>query len=361
MLAPLRIRGFAPYLAGLSFVVVAAVVRWRYDTVLGDHASFTFFFLAVSISAWIGGLRPAFATAILSCMVGNYYFSHPHGTFYISGHEEAISLLIFVAVSIVIGLLAEKSLRALERAKAAERAKDTFLATLAHELRSPLSVIQYANELHRIAKAGESRDQVEVIQRQVQHLDSLVQDLLDVSRIARGKIRLDRRHVNAAAIVKGAVEKARPTIIKREHTLTVELPKEPVPVYVDTLRMEQVLTNLLVNAAKYTTDGGQITLRLDSAGDQAVFTVRDNGMGISPEALPRVFELFVQEDSGSKHASSGLGIGLALVRKIVELHDGNVTAESAGKDCGSEFTVSIPLDQPATVTNDSDLANPAVA
>jgi signal transduction histidine kinase len=270
-------------------------------------------------------------------------------------------LLIFAIVSVVIAVLSETSLRALERAKAAERAKDTFLATLAHELRSPLSVIQYANELHRIAKAGESRDQVEVIQRQVQHLDSLVQDLLDVSRIARGKIRLDRRHVNAAAIVKGAVEKARPTIIKREHTLTVELPKEPVPVYVDTLRMEQVLTNLLVNAAKYTTDGGQITLRLDSAGDQAVFTVRDNGMGISPEALPRVFELFVQEDSGSKHASSGLGIGLALVRKIVELHDGNVTAESAGKDRGSEFTVSIPLDQPAAVTNDSDLANPAVA
>ena len=198
-----------------------------------------------------------------------------------------------------------------------------------------------------------------MIQRQVQHLDSLVQDLLDVSRIARGKIRLDRRRVDAASIVKGAVEKARPTIVKRDHTLTIEVPKKPVPVFVDALRMEQVFTNLLINAAKYTTDGGQITIRLDSAGDQAVFTVRDNGMGISPEALPRVFELFVQEDSGSKHAARGLGIGLALVRKIVELHDGNVAAESAVKDRGSEFTVSIPLDVPAKVTNDSGFANRA--
>jgi signal transduction histidine kinase len=357
MIAPRRLHGFLPYAIAIASVAAAWALRSFFDPVLGDHATYIFYFLAVSLAAWLGGIWPAVFATVLSCAFGSYYFKY--GSFPISAHEEFLSLLIFAVVSLVIGMLAETSLRALERAKAAQRAKDAFLATIAHELRSPLSVIQYANELHRIAKAGHSRDQVEVIQRQVQHLDSLVQDLLDVSRIARGKIRLDRRRVDAASVVKGAIEKARPTIVKREHTLNVEMPKRPIPIDVDPLRMEQVLTNLLVNAAKYTTDGGQITIRLDSAGDQALFTVRDNGIGIAPEALPRVFDLFVQEDSGSKQAAGGLGIGLALVRKIVELHDGNVTAESAGKNRGSEFTVSIPLDQPAKVTDESGFANPA--
>jgi signal transduction histidine kinase len=357
MIAPRRLHGFLPYAIAVASLAVASVIHFFFGATLGDQTSYFFLLLAVSLAAWLGGIWPALFATILSCAAGLYF--NTDGVLRLTTGEEFVSLMLFAAVSVVIGLLAETSLRALERAKAAEKAKDTFLATLAHELRSPLSVIQYANELHRIAKAGHSRDQVEVIQRQVQHLDSLVQDLLDVSRIARGKIRLDRRHVDAATIVKGAIEKARPTIVKREHTLSIELPKEPIPIFVDALRMEQVLTNLLVNAAKYTTDRGQIMIRLDSASDQAVFTVRDNGIGISPEALPKVFELFVQEDSGSKHAAAGLGIGLALVRKIVELHDGSVTAESAGKNRGSEFTVTIPLDVPATVSDDSNVANPA--
>jgi two-component system CheB/CheR fusion protein len=347
MLAPLRTPGLVPYAAGLIGVVVAGTLRWRYDVVLGNHASFTFFFLAVSVAAWTGGVWPAVATALLSCLVGNYFFSHPLGSFYISGHEEFISLLIFLAVSVVIGMLAETSRRALHRAKQAERAKDTFLATLAHELRSPLSVIQYANELNRITATTGSYNQVEIIEHQVRQLDLMIQDLLDVSRIARGKMRLDRRHLDASQIVDGAVLKAKPLITSHDHILKVEVPPQPIPIYVDSVRIEQVLANLLINAAKYTPEGGRINLRLEAVDEFAVFSVRDNGIGISAEALPHVFELFVQAEPGSKSAADGLGIGLALVRKVVELHGGNVRAASAGKNRGTEFTVSLPLDRPA--------------
>jgi signal transduction histidine kinase len=347
VLAPFRYRGFTPYALGIVGVVVAWLLRKLLHGYLGDHLSFSFDYLAVFIAAWTGGLWPALATAILSSLVGNYFFTHPHGSFAIASIEELIDLTFFILVSLTIGILSEISLRALTRAKKAEEEKDNFMATVAHELRSPISVIYYANSLNRIASAEQGSDQLDVIDRQVDHLNLLIEDLLDVSRVARGKIRLDRQHVDASTIIPGALEKARPLITSRKHKLELDVSSEPMPLFVDPVRIEQVLANLLTNAAKYTPDGGHICLAVKPVGDSAIFGVRDNGIGIAPEMLSRVFELFVQGEAGHERDNGGLGIGLALVRKISEMHGGSVRVESRGKNRGSEFAITLPLEQPA--------------
>ena len=347
MLAPFRSRGLTPYALGFCGVVVASVLRALLDPYLGEHLSFSFDYLAVFMAAWTGGFWPAIATALLSSLVGNYMFTHPYGSLAITSLEEGIDLSFFIVVSATIGLLSEISLRALSRAKTAEAEKDNFMATVAHELRSPISVIYYANSLNRLASHEQSSDQLDVIDRQVTHLNLLIEDILDVSRVARGKIRLNRRQVDASSVIQGAIEKARPLITSRKHTLQLDICDEPMPVFIDPPRIEQVITNLLTNAAKYTPDGGRITLVAKPEGDSAVFAVRDNGIGIAPEMLARVFELFVQVDGSRERDEGGLGIGVALVRKILEMHGGSVRAESAGKNRGSQFVITLPLRQPA--------------
>lgn len=346
MLAPFRSRGVTPYLIGVAGVVVATLLRQFLDPLLGDHLSFSFALLAVFVAAWTGGVWPAVATAILSAVVSNYFFT---ASLNISTPEEFLDLLFFVAMSVVIGVLSEISLLALLRAREAEREKDNFMAAVAHEMRSPLSVIYYANTLNRMAQSDPTSDQLDVIDRQVHHLNLMIEDLLDVSRVARGKIKLNRQCVDAAALVAGAVERAQPLVESHKHQLAVQVPPQPIQLDVDPARMEQVLTNLLTNAAKYTPDGGQITIRAEAAAGAAIFSVRDNGIGIAAEVLPRVFDLFVQADAALDRTEGGLGIGLALARKIVEMHGGTVRATSAGKNCGSEFVVSLPLAQPAPI------------
>jgi signal transduction histidine kinase len=332
---------------GILGVVVAWLIRKPLDPFLGEHLSFSFDYLAVFVAAWTGGFWPAIATGILSSLVGNYFFTLPHLSLAIGSIEELIDLCFFLIVSVTIGVLSEVSLRALTRAKTAEQAKDDFMATVAHELRSPISVIYYANSLNRMASAEQQGDQLDVIDRQVGHLNLLIEDLLDVSRVARGKIRLDRHHVDAASIIPGAIEKARPLITSRKHTLELDISPEPMPLFVDPARIEQVLSNLLTNAAKYTPDGGRIWVMAKPAGDSAILVVRDNGIGIAPEMLSRVFDMFVQGESGRDRDEGGLGIGLSLVRKISEMHGGSVHVMSAGKNRGSEFLVTLPLEQPA--------------
>jgi signal transduction histidine kinase len=347
MLAPFRSGGFKPYAIGIVGVVIASLLRALCASSLGEHLSFSFDFLAVFIAAWTGGMWPAIVTAVISALVGNFFFTDPYLSLGITSVEELLDMVIFVSVSVVIGVLSELSLRLLERLKKAEQEKDNFMATVAHELRSPLSVIYYANSLNRMESAEQPSDQLDVIDRQVKHLNLLVEDLLDVSRVARGKIRLSRRPVDAATIVEGAVEKARPLIDGHRHSLKLEISPEPMPLNVDPPRIEQVMTNLLINAAKYTPDGGDIIVRAEPDGDSAILSVCDNGVGISQEMLPRVFDLFVQGEDGHNRDEGGLGIGLALARKISEMHGGSVRAESAGENHGSEFTVTLPLEQPA--------------
>jgi signal transduction histidine kinase len=229
--------------------------------------------------------------------------------------------------------------------KAADRHKDEFLAVLAHELRNPLAPIRNAVEIMRRSALTDpqlawSRD---VVERQVKHLTRLVDDLLDVSRITRGNINLSREPVAIATIVSRAIETIQPLITEQRHELVVEMNEDMLEVEGDLTRLTQVLGNLLNNAAKYTDPGGRIILSTHRQGMDVEIRVRDNGIGIPPELLPRLFQLFTQVDAAAHRAQGGLGIGLALVRQLVQMHGGSVTAYSDGPNQGSEFLIRLPL------------------
>ncbi|MFN3651438.1 MAG: GAF domain-containing protein [Armatimonadota bacterium] len=227
----------------------------------------------------------------------------------------------------------------------ADRRKDEFLATLAHELRNPLAGIANATYvLDQIPVADEQRPRLRgVIRRQTEHLSRMVDDLLDLSRITHGKIELRREPVDFAAVIRQAIETTRPFIQTRLHELSGTLPAEPIWVLGDPTRLEQVVNNLLNNAAKYTDPGGHISLAVTRDDAQVVLRVRDNGIGIAPELLPHIFELFIQAEQKLDRAPGGLGIGLTLVHRLVELHGGTVRAFSQGIGAGSEFVVRLPL------------------
>jgi two-component system CheB/CheR fusion protein len=226
----------------------------------------------------------------------------------------------------------------------ADRRKTEFLAVLAHELRNPLAPICNAVEL--LARRGADRSLVEqacaLIERQVRHMVRLVDDLLEVSRITSGKIRLQKQVLDLATVVADAVATSRPLLDARRHTLAVELPAEPLRLEADPVRVTQVLANLLHNAAKFTPEGGRVSLRAERRGAEVVVRVRDTGIGMSPEVLRRAFEPFAQADTSLDRADGGLGIGLTLVRSLVDLHGGAVTAESEGAGRGSVLTVRLP-------------------
>ena len=235
--------------------------------------------------------------------------------------------------------------RRVEELAREDRRKDEFLAMLAHELRNPLAAISNAGHVldQGGAADGRTRDLVGVIGRQIRHLSRLVDDLLDVSRFTRGKIELRKRPVELQPIVEGAVETTRPLLERQGHRLTVSLPAQPVVLEADATRIEQVLANLLNNAAKFTEPGGCIDLSVKTHPGEAVLRVRDNGQGIAPDLLPRIFDLFVQEDRSLARSHGGLGIGLTLVRSLVERHGGRVEARSQGLGHGSEFVVHLPV------------------
>ena len=226
----------------------------------------------------------------------------------------------------------------------ADRKKDEFLATLAHELRNPLAPVMHAVKLMESASADEHQRQWgrEVIARQVQRMALLLDDLLDVSRITRGRLELRKDYVDLLTLVSSAVETARPLIDAKNHSLTVNLPPEPLELEVDPLRLSQALSNLLTNAAKYTDAQGHITLTAQQDEQGLLIRVADNGIGIEPTVIKGLFEMFSQIDSAIDRAEGGLGIGLALVRGLVALHGGTVQATSAGLGQGSEFTIRLP-------------------
>jgi signal transduction histidine kinase len=226
----------------------------------------------------------------------------------------------------------------------ADRRKDEFLATLSHELRNPLAPIRNAATLLDSPKLGTEGLAFarQVIQRQVAHMARLLDDLLDVARITQGKLELRREPTTLCHVVEDALEAARPLLERKAHVLAVNLPPEPVVLDVDPVRIAQVLTNLLTNAAKYTDDGGRIELAVATAADGVTLTVRDNGIGLTPQALATVFTMFNQIPCARDRSEGGLGIGLALVRAVVELHGGTLTAHSDGPGRGSEFRVHLP-------------------
>ncbi|MDP2052390.1 MAG: PAS domain-containing sensor histidine kinase, partial [Acidobacteriota bacterium] len=227
------------------------------------------------------------------------------------------------------------------------RQKDEFLATLAHELRNPLAPIRTALELLKRAPAESDVATAarEVMERQVTQVVRLIDDLLDLSRVSRGLIELRKARVPVARLLEDAVETSRPVIEQAGHTLTVVAPDPALMVEVDPTRLIQVLANLLNNAAKFTPRGGHIELTSVQDGADVVVSVRDNGVGISPALLERIFEMFTQVGRSHAHTGGGLGIGLTLVRRLVQMHGGQVQAKSGGPNAGSEFLVRLPLDR----------------
>jgi PAS domain S-box-containing protein len=232
-----------------------------------------------------------------------------------------------------------------EELRSMDRHKDEFLATLAHELRNPLAPIRNALQVMRIARndpaALESSETI--IDRQVQQMVHLIDDLLDLSRISRGKIELRKDRVDLAEVIQSAIETSRPVIDEYGHELIVRLPDEPMPLDADLVRLAQVFLNLLNNSAKYTERGGKIWLSAEKQRDAVVVRVRDNGVGIPQHMLPRIFEMFTQVDRSLDRAQGGLGIGLTLVRRLIDMHGGTVEAQSEGPGKGSEFVVHLPI------------------
>jgi signal transduction histidine kinase/CheY-like chemotaxis protein len=232
-----------------------------------------------------------------------------------------------------------------EELQQAGRRKDDFLAVLAHELRNPLAPLRNALSIMRLRHydAGAVGQASTMMERQVQHLVRLIDDLLDVSRIARGKLELRKERVDLAKVVQCALDISRPHIEAARHELIVVLPPQPLIVDADPARLAQVVANLLNNASKYTEPGGRIELTVAASGALAVVRVRDTGLGIPAEMLPRIFDPFVQVPSALERAQGGLGIGLALVKSLVEMHGGRVEVHSAGHRQGSEFILHLPL------------------
>ena len=251
-----------------------------------------------------------------------------------SGEVEGIIVVCFEVTELA---------RARHSAEAANRAKDEFLAILGHELRNPLAPILTALQLMRLRGHDAAERERTIIDRQVQHLVRLVDDLLDVSRVTRGKIDLKRQPADLAEVMAKAIEMTSPLLEEREHQLRVDVPRHRLKVYADPTRLAQVFSNLLANAAKYTEPQGRITVDAAVEGGEVVVAIRDTGVGIAPETLPHVFDLFVQEHQSLDRSRGGLGLGLSIVRSLVQLHGGSVSAHSDGRGRGSTFSVRLPL------------------
>ncbi|HVK13626.1 MAG TPA: ATP-binding protein [Gemmataceae bacterium] len=248
---------------------------------------------------------------------------------------------------------ASKIARDITARKEEDRRKTEFLALLAHELRNPLAPLRNALQVMRLAgddRASAERTQA-MMERQLQHLIRLVDDLLDVSRISQGKLQLRRERLSLSAVVGGALDVCRQVVEQHGHQLTVALPDEPVEVDADRTRLAQVVCNLLTNAAKYSEPGNRIWLTARREEDEAVVVVRDEGIGIPPPMLTRVFEMFTQVDRSLEKSHGGLGVGLGIVKRLVEMHGGAVEARSEGEGRGSEFVVRLPVAGPAVGTH----------
>lgn len=254
-------------------------------------------------------------------------------------------------------LESERRLKTNEEAlRDADRRKNEFLALLAHELRNPLAPIRYALAANK--KPGRTPEQIkrseEIMERQVMHMSRLLDDLLDVARITRSTLELKKVPTELTFVVGSAIDTARPLLEAKHHTLSLDLPKHTDRLEADPVRLAQALSNLLINAAKYTDPGGQIQLRAAREGNEMVIAIRDNGVGISADMLPRLFTMFTQAPGALSRAEGGLGIGLALVRGLAKLHGGTVEAHSDGPGKGSEFVVRLPIGAPIAEARDNE-------
>ena len=359
------IQGVGRYALSLATVSLAVLLTAALSPLQTTPAAL--FVLAVMVSAWYGGPGAATFASILSLLAVDYFFIPPIFDIRFDGaHLERA-----IAFGLILGFVIwfTESRRKLERelrlqaARLSEqtrllettqaelrtlgRRKDEFLAVLSHELRNPLGALR--NGIH-VLRSGAPVDGEAIhamLDRQLHRLVRLVDDLIDVARIESGKIRLRKEVVELASVVRDAVDASRAPIETQGHALTVALPREPIHLKADRLRLAQVLSNLLDNAAKFTAPGGQIWLTAAREDGHVSIAVRDTGIGIPAELLASVFEMFTQGSQPDGRKQEGLGIGLSIVRRLVELHEGTIELASEGLNRGAEFTVRLPL-LPAT-------------
>jgi signal transduction histidine kinase len=338
------------------FALALRVLAWP---IFQAEAPFLFFVAAVVLSAWYGGLGPGLLATFLSSLATEYYLLPPFQQLQHLQLSHLIWICTFSGIGAFVSYLMENLhiarhrseeigrtavLRVAESEKARKR-QDEFLAMLSHELRNPLYAILNAAT---ILKSNNPSEQIaqragRVIERQIDHTSRLLDSLLDTSRFMHGKIDLQLERVDLNTIIIVSVDSCRPLIESRRQTLTVATASEPLPVDADPVRLEQVFTNLLNNAAKFTTIGGHIWITAAREGNEAIVLVRDNGIGIAPELLPDIFDIFVQGKRSSDRSEGGLGVGLTLVRALVALHHGKIEAHSDGVGQGSQFLIRLPL------------------
>jgi two-component system CheB/CheR fusion protein len=347
------------YSIAVLVVVVTLLLRWSLWPVLGPELPFLLLWPAVMFAAWHCGFGPGLLATILAAFAADSLLLRPNHPWIAA---DAAGLALFVTLGATISFITSRLQQARrqieERSRQlaeADRHKDEFMAMLGHELRSPLSSILSGAAVldHLAGKSDDLRKLAGVFARQGRQMTRLVNDILDVSRVARGKLRLQREPVELAAVLERAVESSRPLLEARRHELNESLPRAPMWLDADPARLAQIVSNLLNNAAKYTPERGQVWLSAEREGREVVIRIRDNGIGIEPAMLPHIFEAFSQSDRALAHAQGGLGLGLTLVKRLVEMHGGRVEARSDGPGKGSEFTIHLPALEgaPAIVEN----------
>src|SRR6185437_10542105 len=368
------------YLVAIAATCAVAVARVAVSGAFGNYAPIVSFTIAVTIAAWYGGLKPGLLATALSVLVADYVFVPNRYTFQIVSVSGTVALGVLAFSGVLISVMCESLHRTRRRLEAeqqnlrnsvaqqsqlrdaiaeSDRRKDEFLATLAHELRNPLAPVR--NAIHilraRLPPSPELQWARDVIDRQVTQMARLIDDLMDVARISRGTFELRREPVALEDVIRNAVETSRPSVDASGQDLVVRLPKDVIYLDADIVRLAQVFANLLNNASKYTVPGGRIAVSAELetntiaptggslAGRSVAVCVEDSGIGIPSEMLAHVFEPFTQLDRSLERSPGGLGIGLALARRLVEMHGGSIEAHSPGQGLGSRFMVRLPVSE----------------
>jgi signal transduction histidine kinase len=358
--------GFA---AAAASIAAALLIRWLLDPLLGDSHALSLLFGGIALAVWFGGLWIAVLAAAGGYLASNYLFIAPRGVVAIADFQAWTGLTAYViSCAAIIGfgsglrnsqLALQRKARDLEQETAklqrVEARKDRFLATLAHELRNPLAPLLLSTQALRRRAQGrrDLQDVCSMIERQTRHIARLVDDLLDVSRIGSGHIRLELETIDLGSVIGNAIEMARGEIENRSQKLGVSLALDRVLLKGDFTRLTQVFVNLLVNAARHTPSGGRLSIQAFCAGAYAVVSIRDSGIGIPAEMQEHIFDLYAQPDSRGGSDRRGLGVGLWLVRRLLELHGATIEVHSDGPAAGSEFIVRMPV--PMAVPLDAPL------
>jgi signal transduction histidine kinase/CheY-like chemotaxis protein len=349
------------YFVAIAATAVVFTIRFLLKSVLGDVAPLLMFTLSVMAAAWYGGLGPGLLSTALGALLGDYFFIEPFYSFRIYSHAEMIEEGLFLGIGTSISILSQARLSLLEKrrqllvseqdarcaAEDSNRLKDEFLSTVSHELRTPLTAINGWALMLRAGRlnAAQSVRALETIVRSAKSQNQLINDLLDVSRIIAGKLRLDVAPLKLGSVIEDAIDTVRPAAAAKGIHLSALLDPGADTISGDAERLQQVVWNLLSNAVKFAPNGGRVEVILKRADSRVEIIVADNGQGIEPEFLPYVFERFRQEHGGTNRQQGGLGLGLAIVRHIVELHGGTVRVASEGLGKGATFTVALPAAQ----------------